>query len=299
MKAWLTLHLAALRQALQRLVAAPLNTALAVLAIGIALALPAGGWVLLANVQSLAAKSAPAARISLYLPVDAERKAATDLADTLKNNPAIKAVQFLPREDTLKRMKGSPGLADVIDALPGNPFPDAYVITPADDTPAATEALAATLRALPRVEHVQLDSAWVRRLDALLRLGRAGLGILATLLAVGLIAITFNTIRLQVLTQRAEIEVCRMLGATEAFIRRPYLYSGAVQGLCGGLVAWLIVGLGLAGLTAPANELAALYGVDFALRSASLMETLALPAIAAALGLLGAVLSLRQHIQKN
>ncbi len=299
MSAWLHLHWAALRLALRRLTIAPLNTLLAVLVIGIALALPAGGWVLLANLQSLAAKTAPAARISLYLPVEAERRMATELGTRLKADPTIKSLQFLPREDTLKRMKGSAGLADVIDALPGNPFPDAYVITPADESPAATEALAATLRALPHVEHVQLDSAWVRRLDAMLRLGRIGLTTLAALLIAGLIAITFNTIRLQVMTQRAEIEVCRLLGATEAFIRRPYLYSGAMQGLGGGLLAWAIVALALAALQTPVNELAALYSVEFALRPATLAEALALPAIAAVTGLLGAALSLRQHIQKT
>lgn len=299
MSAWLHLHWAALRLALRRLTIAPLNTLLAVLVIGIALALPAGGWVLLANLQSLAAKTAPAARISLYLPVEAERRMATELGTRLKADPTIKSLQFLPREDTLKRMKGSAGLADVIDALPGNPFPDAYVITPADESPAAIEALAATLRALPQVEHVQLDSAWVRRLDAMLRLGRIGLTTLAALLIAGLIAITFNTIRLQVMTQRAEIEVCRLLGATEAFIRRPYLYSGAMQGLGGGLLAWAIVALALAALQTPVNELAALYRVEFALRPATLAEALALPAIAAVTGLLGAALSLRQHIQKT
>ncbi len=133
----------------------------------------------------------------------------------------------------------------------------------------------------------------------MLRLGRIGLTTLAALLIAGLIAITFNTIRLHVMTQRAEIEVCRLLGATEAFIRRPYLYSGAMQGLGGGLLAWAIVALALAALQTPVNELAALYSVEFALRPATLAEALALPAIAAVTGLLGAALSLRQHIQKT
>ena len=103
------------------------------------------------------------------------------------------------------------------------------------------------LRKLPRVEHVQLDSAWVQRLDALLRLGRTAVVLLASLLGVGLMAITFNAIRLQVLTSRAEIEVSRLLGATDAFIRRPYYWFGTLQGLLGGVIAWAIVAVALAG----------------------------------------------------
>ena len=204
---------------------------------------------------------------------------------------------FLPREDTLARMKKSPGLADVIDALPANPFPDAYTLTPVDEGAEASETLAAELRKLPRVDHVQLDSAWVRRLDALLRLGRTGLLLLGGLLGVGLVAITFNTIRLQVLTHRAEIEVSRLLGATDAFIRRPFDYFGASQGLGGGIVAWIfIVAAGL-GLRGPVNDLAQLYGTGVSLGLPSPAISLTLLALAALLGWLGAVLSLRQYLK--
>ena len=296
MNSLLATHRAALLLALRRLAAAPVNTLLSLLAIGIALALPAGGFVVLSGVQQAAREAAPAARISLYLAVDAERKAATELATRFKTNPAIKSWVFLPREETLARMKKSPGLADVIDALPANPFPDAYTLTPLDESPEASEALAAELRKLPRVDHVQLDSAWVRRLDALLRLGRTGLLLLGGLLGLGLVAITFNTIRLQVLTQRAEIEVSRLLGATDAFIRRPFDYYGAIQGLGGGIVAWVFIVLAGLGLRGPVNDLAQLYGVGFSLGLPGLSISLTLLALAALLGWLGAVLSLRQYL---
>lgn len=297
MSIWFSHQSAAFSLALRRLLAAPVNTLLSLLAMGIALALPAGGQMLFANAQQLANRSAPAARISLYLAVDAERKAATDLEGKFKNNPAIKSWQFMAREETLARMKKSEGLGDVIDALPKNPFPDAYTLVPRDEGPDATEKLAAELRKLPKVDHVQLDSAWVRRLDALLRLGRTSLLLLASLLGVGLIAITFNTIRLQVLTQRAEIEVSRLLGATDAFIRRPFYWFGALQGLGGGLVAWCIVRLATLGLAGPIGELGQLYSLGFTLEPLSAVGSGVLLLAAVGLGWAGAALSLRQYLK--
>lgn len=298
MNSLITRHEAALLLALRRLAASPVNTLLSLLAIGIALALPAGGFVVLASVQEAAQRAAPAARISLYLAVDAERKAATDLEVRFKSNPAVKSWVFIPKEDTLARMKKSPGLADVIAALPANPFPDAYTLAPVDERAEASEALAAELRKLPKVDHVQLDSAWVRRLDALLRLGRTGLFLLATLLGLGLVAITFNTIRLQVLTQKAEIEVSRLLGATDAFIARPFDYYGAIQGFGGGVVALIIVSLAGLGLRGPVNDLAQLYGLGFGLSLPGAGSSLVLLFLATLLGWTGAVLSLRQHLKQ-
>ena len=213
--------------AIRRLAATPLNTLLAVLAIGIALALPAGGQMLLANAQQILGQGAtqqttkratPRVQISLYLNVDAERGSAESLATTLG--------KFIDRETTLQRMRQTAGLKEVIDALPNNPFPDALVITPNDESAEALESLAAELRSLPKIDHVQLDSAWIRRLDALLKVGRTFVALLAMLLGIGLIAITFNIIRLQVMTMRAEIEVSQLLGATDGYIRRPFLYFG-------------------------------------------------------------------------
>lgn len=296
MRAWLHQHRDAQGTALRRLAATPLNTLLSLLAIGIALALPAGGQLLLANARHLAAGAAAAPQISLFMALEAPRAAAGEIEARLKKHPGIRAARFVAREDTLTRMKATEGLGDVIEVLPKNPFPDAFVIDPRDDAPAAMEALAQDLRKLPRVEHVQLDSAWVRRLDALLKLGRTGVALLALLLGVGLVAIAFNTIRLQVLTQRQEIEVSRLLGATDGYIRRPFYYFGIMQGLGGGAVAWAIVGLAGLALAGPVAELAQLYSLDFALRPLAATDALVLLGLAAALGWAGAALSLRQHL---
>ena len=157
--------------------------------------------------------------------------------------------------------------------------------------------LAAELRKLPQIEHVQIDSVWVRRLDAMLQVARAGLGVLSLLLGVGLVAITFNTIRLQVLTLRNEIEVSRLLGATDAFISRPFFYFGTLQGALGGVVAWLIVAAASLLLRSPVTELASLYGLDIALAMPGAGVTACLLAVAAGLGWLGTSISLSQYLR--
>ena len=303
--AWFAQHLKALLWAWQRLTATPLNTLLSLLAIGVALAMPAGGQMLLGNMlkfvgsagngEGTAGNATP--QISLFMKLDAERKDADAIAAKLRSHAGVKNARFVAREDTLKRMQADPGLRDVIAALPQNPYPDAFIVSPKNDGPEAMEQLRDELRRWPKVEHVQLDSAWVRRLDAMLRLGRTAVALLATLLGVGLIAITFTTLRLQILAQRSEIEVCRLLGATDGFIRRPFYYFGFLQGLAGGIVAWLIVLAVTLLLRGPVAQLAALYDTSLVLQSLGLNESLLLLALAATLGWIGAALSLGRYLR--
>jgi cell division transport system permease protein len=289
-------HGAALLAALRRLAAAPVNTLLSLLAIGVALALPAGGQMLVANVSQLARDSAPTPQISLFLDLDASKADGQNLLSKLKNHAGVRTFTFISREDTLTRMKSREGFADVIAALPNNPFPDAITVLPVDDRPEAMEKLAAELRKWPKVAQAQLDSDWAHRLAALVRISRLAVALLALLLGVGLVAITFNLIRLQVTTRRAEIEVSRLLGATHAFIHRPFHYFGILLGLMGGVVAWLIVAAATWWLREPVAELARLYGIDLALQPLALPDSALLLAAAAGLGWLGASLSLRQHL---
>lgn len=298
MTIWLIQHGRAARLALRRLTAAPVNTLLSLLAIGIALALPAGGQLLLDNARQLAGTTSAVPQISVFMATDAGRDAANEIGMRLKNHAAVKQQRFLSREETLQRMKTSAGLRDVIEALPGNPFPDAFVITASDDRPQALEQLVAEFRQWPKVEHVQLDSAWVRRLDALLALGRNAIILLGALLATGLVAITFNIIRMQVLTHRAEIEISQLLGATDGFIRRPFLYYGALLGLGGGITAWLLVGAAALWLRVPLGDLLQLYDFSFALQPMGARDSALLLGCATGLGWLGALLSLGQHLRQ-
>ncbi len=299
MNTWLARHQDAILLALRRLVAAPVNSLLSVLAIGVALALPAGGQMLLANALHLAGTTTVIPRISVFMSATADRRAATEIESRLGKYGGVKHVLLLPKEETLARLKTNSGLRDVIEALPANPFPDALVVTAADERPEAMEKLAAEFRQWPQVEHVQLDSAWVRRLDALLRLGRTAVMLLGALLGAGLIAISFSIIRMQVLTHRAEIEVSQLLGATDGFVQRPFLYHGLLLGLAGGMVAWLLVGAAALWLRAPLAELVRLYDLALVLQSLDGWDSTLLLGLAAGLGWMGAMISLRQHLQQS
>lgn len=299
MKVWFTHHFDAALLAMRRLAGAPVNSLLSLLAIGVALALPAGGQMLLANALRLAGTTSAVPQISIFMAGNAERRAATEIESRLGKYGGVKQVRFLSREETLVRMKTNPALREVIEALPANPFPDAFVVTATDDRPEAMEKLAAEFRQWPKVEHVQLDSAWVRRLDALLKLGRTAIILLGALLGAGLIAISFSIIRMQMLTHRAEIEVSQLLGATDGFIQRPFLYYGVLLGLGGGIVAWLLVGGAVYWLRAPLGELVRLYDLSLVLQALDVRDSALLLGFAASLGWLGALVSLRQHLERH
>ena len=297
MNRFLTQHLAALHDALRRLVAAPLNTILSLVVIGTALALPSAGWVTLDNLRGLTGSASGEQQISLFLTLDASKKDLGDIESRLRETKAG-SWRFVPREEALKRLQASEGMAEIIASLPKNPLPDAFVVEPIDTRPEALEALAQTFNQWPKVAHVQLDSAWVRRFDAFLRIGKLSLTLLATLFAGALMAVTFNTIRLQILAQAAEIEVAKLIGATDAFIRRPFYYFGALQGVLGGLFAALLVSIGAALLAAPLGELIALYGGTFTLRGLSPPDIAALAGFGGGLGWLGATLSVAIHLRR-
>ena len=203
----------------------------------------------------------------------------------------------MPRDQALLELKQSSGLADVVDSLPQNPLPDAFIVTARDNAPRALEALREEIRQWPRVAHVQLDAAWARRLDAVLRLAHLVVAIVGILLALALIAITFNTIRLQVLTRRDEIEVIKLIGATDAFIRRPFLYFGALQGAVGGAVAWLIVSGGVYLINSNLGELSHVYASLFELKYLAPADSLQLLIFPAVLGWFGAWLSVGLHLR--
>jgi cell division transport system permease protein len=297
MSAWLSQHRAALALAMRRLWTAPLNTLLSLLVIGIALTLPGVGYLLLDNLRDLGSNATGVQQISLYMSADATLKEVGDIESRLRQ-AATGKWRFVPKEEALKRLQKSEGMAEIVASLPRNPLPDAFVVEPSNADPQALEVLRKELAGWPQVAHVQLDSAWVKRFDAFLRLGRLGLWILAGIFAAGLVAATFNTIRLQVLAQAAEIEVARMIGATDGFIRRPFHYFGALQGALGGLLAGGLVLAIVYLLSGPAAELGALYGSDFILRGPGPLEFAVLGGAGGLLGWIGARLSVSLSLRR-
>lgn len=292
---WLYLHLRAIGHALGRLAGQPLGTLLSALVVGIALSLPGGGYLLLDNVSSLVRGVSGTPEISVFLAVDAGAPDVAAIEQRLKAEPGLASYRFVPRDEGLRQLEAA-GLGDVLGGLKSNPLPDAFVIAPRGENPAVFAELAARMQAWPKVAHVQLDSAWVERLHALLGLGRSAVLILAGLLGFALIIVTFNTIRLQILTQRQEIAVSRLLGATDPFIRRPFYWFGGLQGMLGGLVALGTIWLGVQALGQPVARLAETYGAVFQLSGPDWRASVAIVAFAALLGWLGAVISVRRHL---
>jgi cell division transport system permease protein len=298
MRSWLRQHRQAVVAAFGKVAAQKAAAALNALVIGIALSLPAGGYALLASLREAMAGAALEPQLSVFLRLDAKRADADALGAKLKADARLREARFVPREQALKELQAAEGLADVVAALNRNPLPDAFVLHPKTADAAALETLASELRAQPSVAEVQVDSVWARRLGALAGTARLAIALLASLLAFGLVAITFNTIRLQILTQRAEIEISKLIGATDAFIRRPFFYLGALQGLAGGLVALGILWGSLAALNTGISELAASYGSAFRLAPLAPADALAVVLFSAGLGWFGAYLSVSRYLRE-
>jgi cell division transport system permease protein len=283
---------------LRRMFVSPLAGSFNILVIGIAISLPAGIYVLLQNVQGLVTQLSSSPQISLFMSMDAKADDIDKLRKQLEQNPLIAHVEFVARAQALEQLKKSTGLADVIGGLNQNPLPDAFIVYPKSSTAQSLDELRIELAKLPKVELAQLDSDWAYKLEALLKFGRMVALILASLLSFALIAITFNTIRLQILTQRDEIEVAKLIGATNSFIRRPFLYFGATQGLLGGIMAWLIITISLLLLNHQLNALSQLYASQFVLHPLSLGDSLTLLLFSMYLGWLGAWLSVARHLSQ-
>ena len=296
MRAWLQHHVLSFAQTLARLARSPFATVLNVVAIGVALALPLGAYCLLGNLESVSHKISVEPQVSVFLAGDAAKADIAAVEARLKAAGGVRAVRFVSRETALVELSRTAGMQEVIASLRRNPLPDAFVVTLAASDPALADRLELQFKSLSKVAHVQADSAWVRRLDALLRLGRTAVVLLSALLGLALVAVTFNTIRLQILTQRDEIELCRLIGATHAYIRRPFFYLGSLLGLLGGVAALAIVLAALAVLNRDLLQVAPLYGSELRLRFPNLEEMLAALAASVALGWLGAYLSVSRHL---
>ena len=264
------------------------------LVIGIALSLPGAGYALLEGLRGIGTNLALEPQITVFLPAEATRQQAEVVGGKLRADRRAVKVRFLPREEALKELAGMQGLPELVRALGRNPLPDAWVVIP---RPGSLDDLAKDLRGIPGVAHVQADALWAQRLAQLAALGKLGLWLLAALLGAGLVAVTFNTVRLHILTQRDEIEVAKLIGATDAFIRRPFYYTGLLQGAAGGVLALLIVAVVLVLLNREVGALAASYGSAFRFAFPAAGDALSIVLFAAGLGWLGAHLSVSRQLR--
>lgn len=291
---WIWRNLSVLGEAFRRLAAQPMASLLNVTVIGIALALPVGFYIIVDNLERFSRQISGEPQLSIFLTLDATATDSFALEQKLKVHAGVKRYQFISRGAALENLKR--GLGEVLDNLRGNPLPDAFIVIAQDGQPEVLDELRDTMRKWPKVAHVQVDSEWARRLDLALSLGRTLARLLTILLAIGLVAITFNTIRLQILTRHEEIEVSRLIGATDAYIRRPFLYFGALQGVFGGLAAWVIVATSAWLLNRGLGQLGQAYGSELRIASLSGLDAVSLLLFSGLLGLLGAWMSVSRHL---
>jgi cell division transport system permease protein len=304
MRTWLRQHVAAMAQALSHLVKGRNGFLLNVFVVAVALALPVAGMTVLENLRPVAKQLTVEPEISLFLKADLPREQAVALSSQIAkiaqdaHRPA--RLEFVPRENALQKLNDRTGISDAITALGSNPLPDAYVLRLGafDDAQEAAriDDVAAQLKSLPGVELVQIDSAWIKRLAAIAHILRIAILLLAAALGAVVVAVVFNTIRLQVLNQRDEIEVSRLLGAGDAYVARPFYYTGALLGLCAGLAALAMVAAALPPMNGAITELARLYASEFRLAPLGVAISGLLLCLSTALGVLGALLSVRRHL---
>ena len=298
MKAWVAHHLHSSKIAAEQFRAAPVAALFTVLVIGVAVSLPAGLYVLLANLERAAGSVKPQAEITVFLKEEVDENTARSLGASLKKRALVADARFVSKADGIKHLEDA-GLADIAAGLPENPLPHTLILTPKDTAPAAMASLTAKLKNNPDVDRILMDSDWIKRLAALMQLGRDLVGMLIVVLGVALAAITSNTIRLQIYAQKDEIEVARLIGATDRFIRRPFLYFGGIQGLAGGMAGWLLVGCGGWLLEKSVAQVATAYGSRFHLAGFTLREAALLLLLSACLGWFGAYFSVGRALREN
>ena len=277
----------------------PLAALFTAAAIGITLALPAGLYLLVNNFSALSYQWEGTVQASLFLHHSIEEEAGRKLAKELAHREDIAAVQYISRDEAMQEFRLYSGFGEALDILEANPLPAVIVVQPATGmTAGRIEQLIKTLGERAEIQHAKLDSAWLQRLHAILDMLRRGAMLIAALLGIAVIIIVGNTIRLDIQARREEIEVLKLLGATDAFIRRPFLYTGVVFGVAGGVFAGILVAAGIWFLSGPVQDLAGLYGSDFSLRGLRPTGFAILLGSGIALGWLGSWWTVSRHLHR-
>ena len=298
MKAWLITHGHACGRAIRRLLAQPTVTILSVFVIGIAITLPLALYVAFANVSAAASQVNTDPNINVYLSLNASEQETRELERRLKSLEKVARVTFISSETALAEMKQVANLADLLASLETNPLPHAFSIRPIAGDPATLASLQREIVALPKVESVAADFEWAQKLKRFATFAERIVSLLGLLLAAAVVFVTGNTIRLQILTQKDEIEVSQLIGATRRFIRRPFLYFGALQGLLAGLVAVLAVIIFVWWAGVEVQALTASYSGNFSLRAPTIQQSLFVVGLSGLLGWFGAFLSVWMYLRR-
>ncbi|MFY0989341.1 permease-like cell division protein FtsX [Halomonas sp. C05BenzN] len=296
LRGWGRHHRAMCLDSALRLIRHPVGSLLTMLAIAIALVLPAALWLTLDGARLLDAELEESATLTVYLESRVADAQALRIEEALAAHEGVARTRLITAAEGMAEFQQALGLADALGRLEDNPLPASVVVTPVDPDPLAVRQLAGRLEGVAGVDEVRLDLAWIERLRHLAELGRRVALALAVLFGLGVLLVVGNTIRLSVESRRQEIEVVTLIGATHAFVRRPFLYSGAWYGLGGGVLAWGLLTLGSGWLAAPVSALAASYGASFSLPRLGLSGSAILLVCSTLLGWLGAWMAVSRHL---
>lgn len=294
--AYLLHHLQSLVFSLGKIYQAPATTVMTVAVIGITLSLPGGFYLFLKNIDALSGDFRSSTQISLFLDLKTSEKQARDLERDIAGMAQVAATHFISREQSLQDFRSNSGFGKSIDSLSSNPLPHTIVVEPGDIDTFGARNLLNSLQAIPEVDIARLDTEWLERLYTIIEIARRSVVIVTVLFAFAVLLIIGNTIRLDIQNRYQEIIVTKLIGATDAFIRRPFLYGGVWYGLLGGIISWLIVELGYLAISGPLARLNLLYKSDMNLITFSFQDFVVLIACSTLLGLAGSWIAVARHL---
>ena len=296
---WFLRHVSTCVGALGRLARQPFASLMTVLVIAVTLALPAAMHLAIKNARAISGNWDNALDFSVYLKGDVSVEAAKTLRDIVRQRADVESVTLVTADEALEEFRELSGFGPALDQLARNPLPHTLIVRPgAANTETSMQLLNEELANLPETDFLQVDTEWVRRFHAILEILQRAVAMAAGLLGAAIIVIIGNTIRLDIENRREEIEVTKLIGASNAFVRRPFLYTGLWYGLGGGLLALALVAYGLHALHGPVTRLAGLYGSGFQALALDWRESLAIIGTGVFLGLAGSWIAAARHMRR-
>ena len=296
--AYLLHHLQSLTFSLGKIYQAPATTIMTVAVIGITLSLPGGFYLFLKNIDAISGDFRSSSQISLFLDLDLSEKQARALDKKITKMDLVDSTRFISRDKSLEEFRQDSGFGKSIDTLSSNPLPHTIIVEPGEADTFAVRNLLNSLQAMPEVEIAKLDTEWLERLYTIIEIARRSVVIITILFACAVLLIIGNTIRLDIQNRYQEIIVTKLIGATDAFIRRPFLYGGVWYGLLGGIISWLIVEIGYLAISGPLERLNLLYKSDMNLITFSFHDFIILITSSTLLGLAGSWIAVARHLNQ-
>ncbi|WP_293766076.1 permease-like cell division protein FtsX [uncultured Aquitalea sp.] len=298
MKHFFYLHWQSARSALGKILRQPFGSLLTLLMLSMALALPLSLYLSISSLQDWVGHLTATPQITLFMEQSAEEADLAAVSGTLTKHPKVQSFRFVGRQQALNDLEKRNGLQGLSEGLTDNPLPDAFIVTPKSLEPHELEMLQKELSGLPMVETAQFDANWAKRLYGMVEMGKKLTLFVGAALGIALILVTHNAVRMQILARRDEIEVSKLIGAPDSFIRRPFMYHAMWQGILAGLAAWGLTCWLVYSANPAIAEFARLYNERVELRMLTPLELLAVLAIAAVLAMTGARLAADHHLRQ-